>query len=99
MGKKVRCRTKRTSKGERNSISNSTLQLVREGRSVVDKMQNKLSAWRSGKKGWVTVPNPNPHETDKRFVKVSFDTYFGHGRDFKSIKFGDNNSNKNRNEE
>jgi hypothetical protein len=55
-------------------------------------MYNKLIAWRSGKKGWVTIPNPNPNETDRPFVRVSFDRYFGHGRDYKSVKFGDNSN-------
>lgn len=77
MGKKVRCRTKKTSKGERKSISNSTVRLVREGRSEIDKYYNKLEAWKKGKKGFVTIANPNSHETDKPFIKVSFDRYFG----------------------
>lgn len=94
MGKKVRCRSKKTSKGQRASISKSTIRLVRQSRSEGDKMANKLAAWRAGKKGWVTIANPNPNETDKPFVKISFDRHFGHGRDFKSIKFGDNGSNK-----
>ena len=94
MAKKKRCRSKKISKGQRQSISRTTVRLVRDGRTEGDKMHNKLLAWRAGKKGFVTVPNPNPHETDKPFIKVSFDRYFGHGRDFKSIKFGDNGSNK-----
>lgn len=94
MGKKVRCRPKKTSKGQRSSISKSTIRLVREGRSEGDRLQNKLNAWRAGKKGFVTVANPNPHETDKPFIKVSFDSYFGHGRDYKSVRFGDNNTHK-----
>lgn len=98
MGKKVRSRTKKTSSGQRPSISSSTIRLVREGRSDADRFLNKLKAWRSGKKGWVTIANPNHHETDKPFIKVSFDHHFGKGRDFKTIKFGDNNSNSNRND-
>lgn len=94
MAKKKKCRSKKTSKGQRDNISRTTVRLVRDIRSEGDKLQNKLDAWRAGKKGWVTVPNSNPHETDRPFIKVSFNNYFGHGRDFKAIKFGDKNSNK-----
>jgi hypothetical protein len=95
MGKK-RTRAKKTSRGERVSISRSTVRLVRDARDEGDKMFNKLRAWKAGKKGYVTVPNPNHHETDKPFIKVSFNAYFGGGRDFKSIRMGDNGSNSNK---
>jgi hypothetical protein len=98
MGKKVRTRSKITSKGQRPSVSNKTLRIVKEGVSEGDKLYNKLIAWRSGKNGWITIPNPNPNETDRRFIRVSFNSYFGKGRDFKTIKFGDNTSSENRNE-
>jgi hypothetical protein len=77
MGKKVRCRSKKTSKGQRQSISRTTVRLVRDGRSELDKYLNKLEAWKKGKKGYVTVANPNPHETDRPFIKVSFEQHFG----------------------
>lgn len=93
MGKK-RHRSKKTSKGQRPSINRHTVRLVRDSLSEGDKLYNKLMAWRAGKKGWVTVPNPNTNETDKPFIRVTFDRYFGHGRDFKSIKFGSNNDNR-----
>lgn len=86
---KVRTRTKKTSKGERNSISRSIVRAVRDDRTALDKIHNKLMAWKAGKKGWVTIANPNPAETDKPFIKVSFNTYFGRGRDYKTIKAGD----------
>jgi hypothetical protein len=90
MAKHKKKRTKRTSNGERPSVNNTTLRLVRAGVDPADKMLNKLNAWKKGKKGFVTISNPNTNETDKRFIKVSFDAYFGHGRDYKSIRFGSN---------
>jgi hypothetical protein len=90
MAKHKKKRTHKTSKGERPSVTGTTIRLTREGVSTADKMLNKLNAWKKGKKGFVTVPNPNNHETDKQFIRVSFDAYFGHGRDYKSIKFGSN---------
>lgn len=96
MAKKKKCRPKYISKGERRSISKSTVRLVREDRTELEKIENKLSAWRSGKKGFVTIANPID-DPSKRFIKVSFDAYFGKGRDFKTVKFGEK-SNQNRNE-
>jgi hypothetical protein len=77
MGKKRRCRTKKTSKGLRQSISRTSVRLVRDARTEGDKYINKLNAWMQGKKGYVTIANPNPHETDKPFIRVSFDKHFG----------------------
>lgn len=94
MAKKKKCRPKYVSKGERRNISKSNVRLVRDSLTEADKLENKLNAWRSGKKGTVTIANPNPNEIDKRFIKVSFDTFFGKGLDFKSIKFGDNSKSK-----
>lgn len=94
MAKKKKCRPKYVSKGDRRSISKSTVRLVRQDRDDAEKMNYKLLAWRSGKKGTVTIANPNPNETDKPFIKVSFDAFFGKGLDFKSIKFGDNSKAK-----
>lgn len=91
---KIRTRTKKTSKGERSSIARSTVRLVRQDRCEADKMHNKLMAWRKGKKGTVTIANPNHHETDKPFIKVSFNAYFGGGRDYKTIKFGDRSNDR-----
>jgi hypothetical protein len=77
MGKKVRCRTKRTSKGQRRSISRSSVRLVRDARTEGDKFMSKLQAWRDGHDGFVTIKNPNTSETDKPFIRVSFRNHFG----------------------
>jgi hypothetical protein len=77
MAKHKKKRTSRTSKGLRPSINKTTLRLVRENRNQADKLLNKIAAWQKGKKGYVTIANPNPAEIDKPFIKVTFERYFG----------------------
>ena len=71
MGKK-RHRKAYTSKGQRPNVSNKTLRLMGEGTS----MQNKIDAWKKGKRGYVTIANPNKQETNRLFIKVPFETFF-----------------------
>lgn len=75
MGKKTLRKTK-TSKGQRPSISNSTLKLVAKGRSKVDAALDKLAAWREGKNPWVTVEN-SEKGTNRPFYKVRSNELWG----------------------
>jgi hypothetical protein len=77
MGKKVRCRSKRTSKGQRRLSLSSSVRLVRDSRTEGDKFMSKLQAWKDGHDGYVTIKNPNSHETDKPYIRVSFKDHFG----------------------
>jgi hypothetical protein len=35
------------------------------------RMMNQLKAFKEGKNVVLTIPNPNPHETNKKFIKVN----------------------------
>lgn len=97
MAKHKKKRAKYVSKGLFSNMSKSNIRLCREGRSEGDKIENKLNAWRAGKRGFVTIANPNPAETDRRFIKVTFNQFFGQGRDYKTIRAGTKpNEDKNR---
>jgi hypothetical protein len=54
MGKK-KSRSTRTSKGERHSISRSTVASVRRSVPYIDKALNKLAAWKKGRNPWISV--------------------------------------------
>ena len=43
--------------------------------SDAEKFMNKVSAWRAKRNPWITVENPNPNETNKRFIKVRSNEY------------------------
>jgi len=45
-------------------------QLRREYNGSLQEATNKLNAHRKGRKTWVTISNPNPNETNKRFIRV-----------------------------
>jgi hypothetical protein len=65
-----------TSKGERKAnqkISNA----VRNDRSEAENMINKYKAYEAGKKVFLTVPNPNPNETNKKFIKIDARSVWG----------------------
>ena len=83
MAKHKRKRTKKVSKGLRPSISPNTLKLVRR-ENVGNTSTNKLTAWMRGKRGYITIANPNSEETNRRFIKVTFEKYFGGS--YKDIK-------------
>ncbi len=60
------------SQGIHSSVDRSILKSLRK-----DYMQsglrllNQLSAWKQGKNVVFTIPNPNPNETNKKFIRVN----------------------------
>ena len=57
-----------TSKGERRNVVNGK---QKSGdKSELETASNKMKAFRKGKMVWLTIPNPNKNETNKKFVKV-----------------------------
>ena len=70
MGKK-RNRKKYTSKGLHTS-TNMSFTLDALGR-----MGNKVAAWAAGQKVMLTVPNPDKSITNKPFIRVTADSYWG----------------------
>ena len=57
-----------TSKGERKNVVNGK---QKSGdKFELETASNKMKAFRKGKMVWLTIPNPNKNETNKKFVKV-----------------------------
>lgn len=86
MGKK-RTRSSMTSKGERNSVASSTVRLMRQGRSELEKAHHKLDAWKAGKNPWLTVPGPS---SNMRFIRVRANSYWGDPRRTFNLSRGNN---------
>ena len=57
-----------TSKGERRNVVNGKQKS--DDKSELETANNKMKAFRKGKMVWLTIPNPNKNETNKKFVKV-----------------------------
>lgn len=73
MGKKVKRKTY-VSKGQRDSVSRSTVKAVKRDKSEFDKAIHKLEAWQAGKNPWITVPGT---QSNQRFVKVRANAVYG----------------------
>jgi len=58
------------SKGGSKSVSKDTLRAMRRDRTYTDKTLAQLKHWERGKRTMVTIPNSNPNETNKRFIRV-----------------------------
>jgi hypothetical protein len=70
-------RAKYTSKGQHSNVARGTVKAVRKEIDIIDQYLNKLKAWSKGKRTMVTVENPNPNETNKRFIKLEGNVVFG----------------------
>ena len=49
-------------------ISNS---IRRDYMASGDRLLNQIAAWRKGRNVVFTIPNPNPNETNKRYIRVN----------------------------
>ena len=86
MGKK-KSRDSATSKGERKNVSRKVTKL--KSTSYIDKELNRSEAYFKGRPtGYVTIPNPNKNETNKRFIKVKWVDYYHKGQDYKKAGKG-----------
>lgn len=51
-------------------------------KSALDIELNKFNAFKQGKKVYVTIPNPNEKETNKRFIRVEMKSLYGDFRNY-----------------
>ena len=70
MGKK-RCRKKYVSKGSRVSHSGKS------NHSSAQRFIFKHAAWKKKQNPWLTVENPNKAETNRLFIRVRADDWWG----------------------
>lgn len=59
------------------SVSRKTSNAVRKDKPASERIMNQLKAWSKGRRTMITIANPNPHETNKRFIKVEGNITFG----------------------
>ena len=59
------------SKGERRNVNTDCMKAHKIAyRQSLECLLNKMAAYRKNKKVFVTIPNPNDKETNKRFIRV-----------------------------
>lgn len=73
------------SKGERPAIKNSVCKAVKRDRSYIDKLLFKQSAWLKGQNPWISVPNADQTQTNKKYIRVRAETEWGDPRRFVNI--------------
>ena len=76
MGKKSSGNTYQ-SKGERPSVKRNILNGVRRNVTPSQKAEHIMNAYLKGRNPWLTVPNPNTNETNKRFIRVKSEDLWG----------------------
>lgn len=87
MGKK-KLRSTQTSKGERRNVSRKILKLVRREKRMddVSRLITLTEAWKAEKNPWITVPNPNKKETNKRYIRVRSNDLWGRPNRYVKMK-------------
>ena len=75
-GKKASGKTY-TSQGVHSTVSKATKRDVRAAyMASPERLVNQLAAHRRGKRTMVTIPNPDPEQTNKPFIRVSGKDFF-----------------------
>jgi len=60
-----------------NTVSRKTKNAVRREKPESERIMNQLKSWSKGRRTMITIANPNPNETNKRFIKVEGNIVFG----------------------
>lgn len=74
---KKKQRSKYTSSGKGSNVAADIKKAVRKEIDYIDRMINQLDAWSKGRRTMVTIPNPNPNETNKRYIRQEGNIVFG----------------------
>ena len=89
MAKRKKQREKQVSKGTGKNVNSWATKAMKSDRSLLEKVGHKMAAWKQMKNPWLTVPNPNPNETAKRFIRVKANDVWGDPR--ASYRMGNSN--------
>lgn len=77
MGKKGGKSSGFISQGERPNVKRNILNAVRRDVTPSQKMEHIMDAYLKGLNPWLTVPNPNTNETNKKFIRVKSEDLWG----------------------
>ena len=64
-------KTQYVSKGARRNVSKKILKVLKRERTELEKVTEQMAAFWRGKNVILTIPNPNPRETNKPFVRIN----------------------------
>lgn len=73
----IKSRAKYTSRGERNSVNRSLINLIKASRPVYQMLLLKQTAWVNGHNPWITIENPDKNMTNKRYIRIRANNLWG----------------------
>ena len=73
----IKTRKKLTSKGVHSSYSKSLVRKMRSERTAGQRLQFIINAWRKLQNPWITVENPSKDQTNRKFIKVRTNDWWG----------------------
>jgi len=79
MGKK-RLRKKLTSEGKHSSINRALATKIRAEQRAIHGHGYLIDAWKNLKNPWLTIENPSKEQTNRRFIRVRANSYWGDPR-------------------
>ena len=68
--------------GERVSVNKKIRNAIRKERTQLQRARNQTDAWLKGKNVVLTIENPNKKETNKRFIRVNANDFWGSPRKY-----------------
>ena len=77
MGKKGGKSSGFISQSERPNVKRNLLKAVRRDVTPSQKMDHIMSAYLKGRNPWLTIPNSNTNETNKKFIRVKSEDLWG----------------------
>lgn len=77
MGKKRASGKHYVSKGERPNVQRSVIKSVRKNVTDIERLDDKIQAWKKFQNPWIKISNPNTKETNKRFIRVRANDLWG----------------------
>jgi len=83
---KKRNRKSYTSKKTHSSVSSGICRAVRADRTVADRLAFISNAWKQFKNPWVTVENPDKSATNRKFIRVRTNDWWGNPKFVKDEK-------------
>jgi len=73
----IKTRKQLTSKGVHSSYSKSLVRKMRSERTASQRLQFIINAWRKLQNPWITVENPSKDQTNRKFIKVRTNDWWG----------------------
>ena len=73
----VKTRSKVTSKKQHSSMNSAVTTKVRAGIKAIQGYANLVDSWKNLQNPWLTIENPSKEQTNRKFIRVRANDYWG----------------------